>query len=64
MLVDHRLTPTTEAVHDAHVVLCLSCEARDLLALDDRPSGFRVKQIGKDCRAVAAGLSDVSIPVP
>ena len=63
MLVDHRLTPTTEAVHDTHVILCLSCEASNFLALHDRPSSFRVKQVGKDCRTMAARISKFSIPV-
>ena len=63
MLVDHRLTPTTEAIHDTHVVLCLSCEASDFLALHDRLASLRVKQVGKDRRAMTAVVFGVSVPV-
>jgi hypothetical protein len=63
MLVDHRLTPAPEAVHDTHVVLRLSCEASDLLALNERFSSLRVKQVGKDRRAMAARAFEFSIPV-
>jgi hypothetical protein len=61
MLVDHWLTPTTEAVHDTHVVLCLSCEASDFPALHERFSSRRIKQTGKDCRAMTAKLSELLV---
>ena len=54
MLVDHWLLPRTQTVHDAHVVLCLSREARDLLALYNGLSGLGIEEIGKDRWTVAA----------
>lgn len=54
MLVDHRLAPSTQAVHYAHVVLSLSSEAGDLPALHHRISSLGIEKVGEDCRAVAA----------
>lgn len=52
MLVDHRLVPRTQAVHDAHLVLRLGREARDLLAFYDGLPGI-IENVGEDCRTVA-----------
>ena len=59
VLIDHRLVPRTQAVHDAHVVLRLSREACDLLAFYNRLLGVEVKQVGEDGRTVAASTSCV-----
>jgi hypothetical protein len=59
VLIDHRLVPRTQAVHDAHVVLRLSREACDLLAFYNRLLGVDVKQVGENGRTVAASTSCV-----
>lgn len=59
MLVDHRLAPGTQAIHYAHVVLCLCREAGDLSALHDRISSLGIEKVGKNCRAVAASVCKV-----
>ena len=57
VLIDHRLVPRTQTIHDAHVVLRLSREACDLLAFYNRLLGVEVKQVGEDGRTVAASTS-------
>ena len=59
VLIDHRLVPRTQTIHDAHVVLRLSREACDLLAFYNRLLGVEVKQVGEDGRTVAASTSCV-----
>lgn len=53
-LVNQRLAPGPDRVHDVHVVLGLGGEARDGPARDDGIAGRRVGDAGEDGLAVAA----------
>ena len=60
VLIDHRLVPRTQTIHDAHVVLRLSREACDLLAFYNRLLGVGVEQVGEDGRTMAADEYSIS----
>lgn len=52
-LVNQRLAPAANRIHDLHLILCFGGEACDGLAFDDRVAGFWVDHARVDCLSVA-----------
>lgn len=60
VLIDKRLAPALQRIHDLHVIFCLSGEACDFPALDDRLA-FGVLDTWEDGGPVAYGRDNTAI---